>query len=145
MWCALRITIYEVCFLPRPQNRVRKCLCKVRTLKIQSRSLNKPRKIFFEIFWRERSLKGPNKLCVKIWGCGEVIWGSYTSCAGWATAEDHVMLFLSQTHWYESSYCNFFQLVLFELNKYTSSPRNIKRLTSSHRLDATIIGTPHFT
>jgi len=27
------ITIYEVCCLPRPPNRVRKCLCKVRTLK----------------------------------------------------------------------------------------------------------------
>jgi len=33
MWCALRITIYVVCCLPRPPNRVRKLLCNLRTLK----------------------------------------------------------------------------------------------------------------
>ena len=47
-------------------NRVRKCLCKVRTLKIESRSLNKPRRILFKIFWREILLKSPNEPCIKI-------------------------------------------------------------------------------
>jgi hypothetical protein len=50
----LRLTIYEVCLLPRPPNRVRKLLCNLRSLKIQSSSLNKMRGTLFEIFWRER-------------------------------------------------------------------------------------------
>jgi len=57
------------------------------------------------------------------------------------------MSFCSQTDYYEkdneipSSHYNFFKLVLLELDIYTLSPRNMQRLTSSRRLDATIIGT----
>ena len=152
MWCTLWLTIYEVYLLPRPPNRVRKCLCKVWTLKIQSHSLNKLRRVLFWNILERKYLESHNKPCVKIWGCGEVMWGSWgTSCTGWAKAKDHVMLFVSQTDWYEkdneisSSHCNFFQLVILELNIYTLSPRNMKRPTPSHWLDATIIGTPHFT
>jgi len=50
MWCAHGITIYEVCYLPRPLNRVRKLLCNLRTFKIQLHSLNKLRRVFFKYF-----------------------------------------------------------------------------------------------
>ena len=148
MWCAHGITIYEVCYLPRPPTRIRKCLCKVRTLKIQSHSLNKLRRILFKIFWREILLKDPNWPCIKFWG--SVRW--YGGVREQGVPRPKIMwCHSSQTHWYEkgneisSSHCKFFQLALFELNIYSLSPRNIKRPTSSRRLDVTIIRTPHFT
>jgi len=50
MWCALGITIYEVCCLPRPQNCARKCLCNLRTLKSPFPPLNAQMKGSFQIF-----------------------------------------------------------------------------------------------
>ena len=127
-------------------NHVRKCLCKVRTFKIQSHSLNKLRRILFKIFWREILLNSPNELCIKIWGCdgGVREQGAPRPKIMWCR-------FFSQTHWYEkdneisSSHCKFFQLVFLELNTYTLSPSNIKRPTLLHQLDSMIIRTPHFT
>ena len=88
-------SIYEVCYLPRPPNRVRKLLSNLRTFKIQSRPLNERRGTNFKIFRREISLKMSIKNCIKIWRDGEVIWRSYwTDCA----VEPRLMIM-----WYRSA------------------------------------------